>query len=864
MRPTIICATVVLVFGTHLRAQPPAAEPAPLKAIQQIDLVHLSHTDFGFTDHPVICRELYRRYLDIALDAALATMDKPPRQRFYWTAETTVPVDDWWRAASAQRRAQFLQAVEAGQLEVTALPLNQTPTLDRQEWRTMLHWLPEELWQRVKPKAAVQDDVNGFPRSGAMALLDRGIHYLFTGINPDNGGPPQPPPAAFWWKMPDGRKLFVWIGFPYPTGVSFFEPESWRRGPVPMATDTRYRPPRPGEILASDEASVRKAHRHLVERLRSVESHGYRHPTLLISMTNEWRMDNDPPFPPVAEFVAEWDRLGLKPTLRLTTLSVAMQRLAEEIGQDIPTYEGEWPDWWANGVASGPHELAASRLAKRLAAAAASPMWGPAHTRVQKALDAIYRDLCLFDEHTWGAANSVALPDDLETLGQYNEKSRLAYRPVALARLLLSQRVRTRLADKPAGLYLANTARMPWSGWVTMPATCLREDYKSVEDPQSGVRTPLEFLSGLRPFTKPAGPQELTPQDRAATFPDNAPGQLVRFWAEGLQAGQVRRLKLLTEAVGVRTGRGVSQFSSYKNGTVPLAEGETAATAKPSVSLDENGWPTGATWPGMSKPLFLPGIGDVTIVRPRSFAPRWQAHDIWIHNDAAETAKYRQTELDVTTAAPQGKATVEINAHTTLYTQTLRHPRCRWIVRQLEIWNHEPRARLTLRFDRTSSPTPEVFFAEFSVPCEAALPQLTNGGAPFVPYRDQLPGTCRDYFAIDGWADYATPSGHWLWVSRDAPLVTFGQHNVLAHRTTGEPDNPHRILAMLFNNMWYTNFVADSHGVMKFQFDLVWRKSLPDAAAARDLAETLWSEPQVVINPKAKESPIYMKRLYRP
>ena len=273
--------------------------------------------------------------------------------------------------------------------------------------------------------------------------------------------------------------------------------------------------------------------------------------------------------------------------------------------------------------------------------------------------------------------------------GSTTRKSRLAYRPVALARLLLSQRVRTRLAGEAAGLYLANTARAPWSGWVTMPATCLRDDYKCVEDPQSGVRTPLEFRNGLRPFTRPAGPQELTREDRAATFPDNAPGQLVRFWAEELEGGRVRQLQLCTDAANAPAN---------------------AATVKPSVTRDENGWPTGAAWPEMSRPLFLPGIGDVTVVRPRGFAPRWQAHEIWETGDAAERAKCARSRLEVISAEPDGKTTVEANAHTTVYTQTLRHPRCRWIVRQLELWNREPRARLTLRFDRTSSPEPEVFF----------------------------------------------------------------------------------------------------------------------------------------------------------
>jgi hypothetical protein len=37
---------------------------------------------------------MQRRYVDIAVDAAAATADKPPAERFYWTAETTVPIAD--------------------------------------------------------------------------------------------------------------------------------------------------------------------------------------------------------------------------------------------------------------------------------------------------------------------------------------------------------------------------------------------------------------------------------------------------------------------------------------------------------------------------------------------------------------------------------------------------------------------------------------------------------------------------------------------------------------------------------------------------------------------------------------------------
>jgi hypothetical protein len=821
-----------------LAAEDPVAKDLPCPRIQHVDLIHFSHTDYGYSDHPVVCREMQRRGLDIAIDAVLATADKPPEEKFCWTAETTVAVDDWWRAATPERRQDFLKAVRSGQLDVSALALNQTPTLSRPQWHTMLHWLPEDLWRAVQPKVALQNDVNGLPRAGAMALLDRDIHYFFIGINPEFGGPPLKTPAAFWWRMPDRRKLFVWLGYPYWEGYLFFAAENWRRG-YPAATDTRYRPPRPGEILAPNEAAVRKAHGRLLTRIRSLEAEGYRYRRLLLSVMNEWRIDNDPPLPPLAEFVAEWSRLGLKPTLRLTTASVAMKCMEREVGRDAPVYEGEWTDWWANGVASGPHEVSASRLAKRLAGAAASPVWGPLDGHANRALDEIYRDLCLFDEHTWGFTSSISLPDDLETLGQYNEKSRYAYRPVGLARLLLSQRVRTRLTELEEGVYLANTSRLPWSGWITVPVDSLRGDYKSVKDVQSGIRSPIEFRSG--PALPPAS-VELTPDRLAAMFPEKTLAPSARFWVDQLDGGAVRRLLLRKESV---------------------TEGRTGESSGPTVATDQNRWPTGASWPEMTKPLFLPGLGDILVVGLRGPAPRQTAQAIWAIADNAQRTKMRAEKLEETLAAPSGKTSIINSAHTTVYTQLLHHPRFRWAVRQLELWKRQPRARLTLRFDRLSSARPEAIFVAFTLPCKGVLPRLSNGGMPFVPFQDQVPGTCRDYFAIDGWAHYPMPEGHWLWVSRDAPLLALGEHNTLAKRTQ-PPQDTHRMFAMVFNNLWHTNFVADSHGVMEFQFELAWKKTLSDEAAAAQLAESLLAEPQIMINPKWKESPLFLDRLYRP
>jgi hypothetical protein len=68
---------------------------------------------------------------------------------------------------------------------------------------------------------------------------------------------------------------------------------------------------------------------------------------------------------------------------------------------------------------------------------------------------------------------------------------------------------------------------------------------------------------------------------------------------------------------------------------------------------------------------------------------------------------------------------------------------------------------------------------------------------------------------------------------------------------------------MVFNNIWFTNFVADSHGALEFQFDLAWRPSGNDAVPHGIIAETLQLDPTVVLNVQEREDPIFMRRLHR-
>lgn len=832
-------AAAAALTAAMLVPQIRAADAQP--PIRDLYIVHFSHTDFGFTDLQSVCRELQRRYLDAALDAVLATLDGPADRRFFWTAESTVAVEDWWAVAPPPRREAFLRAVRSGQLEVAAMPFNQTPFLDAMQWQTMLHWLPEELWNELRPRVAVQNDVNGLPRAGAVALLDRGVQHLFMGINADSGGPPFYRPSAFWWKMPDGRRLFVWLNHSYPAGFDFFETYEWRRGPVPRAGDMQFRPPRGTDVFRTDEASLRAAQAQCLRRIDQIKAEGYPHDVLTISVTSQWRMDNDPPFPHLAEFVAAWNKLGLKPVLHFVTASQAVRAMEQAVGDKAPEHEGEFTDWWANGTASAPREVAASRVAKRLLAAAESPLWGDLAPQARRRIEALRKDLCLFDEHTWGSSMSVALPWSLDSQAQFAEKALFAYRPMAHAEWLLSQRARSKLLSEGEGLYVANTSNAPFSGWVRLNATSLRGDFQSLAPAAGGARLPLEFEPGISPWHRPARPEDLSRENDPATHADNVPRRVAKFWVEAQPTESISRWKLRTEPV----------------------EGRPASVPAPEVKRDADGWPESARWPGMEQPLFTQGTGDFLAVQVDAFAPRWALMDICYAADDKAREKLRRERLKEVRAESEQPATVEETPHTLVFTQWLRHPRLRWCVRRLELWKREPRARMTLRFDRISSDAPEILFASFRMPCEGVLPRLSSGGMAFTPFTDQIPGSCRDYFGIDGWAWYPSTESNWLWVSHDAPLVSLGGPQVWARRSA-PPAEPNRIDAMLFNNCWHTNFVGNQHGVMEFRFDLAWRKQLEGPRQARDLAESLTAEPVILINGPGGDDRFLMERLFTP
>ncbi len=117
-------------FGAVAQTGPGSGDHS---GIEYIDIIHCTHTDYGYTDHPYIVEDLQQRFLDIAIDAAGATSHLPRDERFYWTAEVLDIVWRWWKNATPERRSELIRLIQSGQIDIAALPFNVHPFLNARQ-----------------------------------------------------------------------------------------------------------------------------------------------------------------------------------------------------------------------------------------------------------------------------------------------------------------------------------------------------------------------------------------------------------------------------------------------------------------------------------------------------------------------------------------------------------------------------------------------------------------------------------------------------------------------------------------------------------------------------------------------------------
>lgn len=758
--------------------------------IETLYVIHHSHTDIGFTHDQPIVWELHGRFIDQALNVIEARADDAdPASRFRWTVETTGVLDQWLRQASAADIDRLLRAERAGLLEVTGMFANLTPLYDL----TMLIESVQVL-RRLRADygltitAAMNCDVNGENWPLVEVLLDAGLSRFAMAINPGYGGAPEPRPNLFHWQGPSGRALLTYNGWHYAHGMDFGMAD---------ATTARFESwwARIAPYLAQSQ---------------------YPLPSLMVHAIHPFG-DNAGPFPAYADFARRWNAAGRTPRIVIAT-PAQWWAAVEPHAAALPTWRGDWTDYWNFGAGSTARAMATNRASRtrllnadalhaagRALPADAAPGAAWAKRSFARYRDPAWQALNLWAEHTWGADTGVEAPALEDGVSQHAHKQAYAYQARSLS-LLLQREALADLAQHVArtaseDLLLFNP--LPWprtlSGHVDSNTANPRGDpadtasgrhYQGHSATATGLnagRVPA-LMSGNWGYYLPPTP---VPGFGYVTVPRSAIQQAPLEPSGAETVVENDRFRLAFDAVG--------------GGLTSLYDKLLA-------------W----EWadPQAGRPLH--SFVHETLADPEAQAPtpRMQQHaSNW--NATLDSPSYWQPQWAAARTGPTG-----VLSHRVYRTglgvaveQELAHPHVGRLATRVFLPAAGDYVDCEAEWDMGTSELPEATYVLFPFNLPGATARLNVGGVAIEPGRDQLPGVCRDYFTVQDWLDFNDGQRGVVVGLPDNPLVQLGDFH-FAHDQQDFHLERAQLLGWVTNNYWMTNFQAAQPGRVHARYRL--------------------------------------------
>lgn len=388
----------------------------------EIYLIHHTHLDIGYTDPQQIVLEQHMRYLDAALELAAATDDWPEPARFRWNVEATLPLERWLAARPRAARDELIERVREGRIEISALAYNMhTEAYSIDELARSLSFADElrEL-HGVEVVTAMQSDIPGAVPGLATLLTDAGVRYLSVAHNYAGRSVPylhggQALRRPFFWRAAGGERLLVWMT-DSPHGA-YVEGNLLGLAESSELTEELL----PEYLAALAERSYPFSQHEWLGLIPGIAITKRPHAHDLVHLRLQGRMgDNAPPSVHPSEIVRDWNERYAVPSLRLATNREFFAAVEARLADGLDEYDGDWADWWADGIGSAARAVGANRRAQGSVRTAQTlhtlaDRLGEDETGWRAEVESTYAALGLFDEHTWGAGNpwsdSVDGPD---------------------------------------------------------------------------------------------------------------------------------------------------------------------------------------------------------------------------------------------------------------------------------------------------------------------------------------------------------------------------------------------------------------------------------------------------------------------
>ncbi len=739
-------------------------------------LFHHSHTDIGYTELQSRIARNHVEYLDSVIKYCRETDAYPDDAKFRWNIEVTWALENFIRTRPEADVKALMDLIKAGRVELSALYLQVSDCFAHEEIVRTVD-AAREIARRYgfELRSAMNDDVNGFAWSLPQIFRQAGVRYFASGINETRSRAPLRRPNAFWWESPDGSRILHWNGEHYLFG--------------------NY------ELLLHE--SVDRSAPKVGEYLAKLEARGDYPQDIIAFNVGAWTTDNCPPGRQLSDRVKEWNERFISPRLRLATLHEFFEQMEKRYGPALPVHKLGWPDYWTDGVASTAFETGLNRIAhneiitaEKVSALAAK--LDQARTFVFPAAEirAGHASSMLYDEHTWGAWNSIDAPWSELARGQWAAKSSFAYDARETSRTLLR-----RGSEALAKLIAAGGAT---EFAVFNPLSWTRTDVVPVALPAGPLR---EAKGKLRVIDRRTGSEakfQLRGDDALLVLAKDVPA--MGYAVFGVELGGPAAVAGTAERPAAGDRHGAIENRFYRVTVDPKTGGIASLFDK---DLGRELVDRTCPWPLNTYIYEQPEGGRKAVDDMTKRAV--------FHRSTAETSKVEAGESGPVVSSLVIRSTPKM---------------CSALEQRIVLYNDIKRIDLinVLNKEETFDPEAVYFAFPFAVGPGGSVPnaRFEIAGADMAPGTEQLPGTTLDWQTAQHWVEFSGKDARVVWSPVEAPLVQFGDINTGKWQTKFVPANAW-VFSYAMNNYWMTNFKASQEGLVEFRYSLT---SAPPAVAA--------------------------------
>ena len=761
--------------------------------INRIYLTSHTHTDIGYTDHQDTVFRQHLDFIDRAIELGEATADYPKEARYKWTCEVTAFVERYFQQRPAVQIDRFLELHRRGQMAVAAMQYHWTPMLSTGAMlRSLLPVRRLRADYGIDISAAMQCDVNGVSWLWADLLPAIGIDTLTMSINMHRGARPQPDLNAFWWRGPGGGRLLSFNGPHYLYGI-------FRYGLSDMNYVDDLLPPQIAKLEARAD---------------------YPYDFLYAQITHPARVDNGPPLPHMADFVRDWNAGDRQPRLIFTTIDGFARMLHEDYGESLEEWRGDWADWWADGVGSSIYETSLNRGTEELL-----PLLDFLATQVndvdQDLIEEAWHLVSLYDEHTWGGFASIRRPHSPFTRANYNRKASFAYGGYGLTHELIADAGR-QLARNITGVAPEGDAWRRWGQYISADPAEAPDNYHYLVLNTCGWRRHIRYP--IPPDMGGAAPYGVLEQFLIGNYREDppliadAPADLMLDVTLPAFSYATIAPKSIDAASAAILNEGGIENRWYRLRLDPLSGGLLSWYDK---DLDrelvnaDNLWRFGQyTYEWVDHPDDRRAI----------FALDFDREDFGIRYKDTPFRRGGPSAVEIMPAQSLPDR-VEIEAR-------LQAIGAKSVKVRYSLPHHQKALHIDLLIDKEFVTRAEAVYVPFPLALEDHSFHLDLNGVPLEPEREQLPGSCRDWYGVHRWAEVGDASASVTLVPLDSPLIQVG--GITTGRWAEKLDTSQpTIVSWALHNHWDTNFKASQGQAILQRYRLTSSAGYDPAASSR-------------------------------